>query len=253
MKLNQRKSIRLSGYDYSQEGLYFITICTANRINIFGKIHNRIMSPNNIGEIAKNCWLEIPRHFPETILHEFCIMPNHIHGIIELVGANQYSPAYDANQHSPIDKANQSPKILKQDTTFETLNNKLNISNETIYIENQQSLINETNNNDQQNICNQNQHSQTANIGSINNMENINSSCIRANVDSPLRGPSLTIGSIIRGYKIGVTKWVRNNTTIYDVWQRNYYENIIRNEQSYFRISEYIKNNPAMWEKDSLK
>jgi putative transposase len=245
MKIKQRKSIRLSGYDYSQEGLYFITICTAHRKNIFGEIHNGIMSPNNIAEIADKCWFEIPQHFPETILHEFCIMPNHIHGIIELVGANQHSPTNKANQHSP--------KILKQNTIFETLHNKLNISNETIYIENQQSSNIEIKNNDLQNICTQNINSQTANIGITNNMANVNSPCIRANVDSPLRGPSLTIGSIIRGYKIGVTKWVRNNTTIYDVWQRNYYENIIRNEQSYFRISEYIKNNPAMWEKDSLK
>ena len=50
--------------------------------------------------------------------------------------------------------------------------------------------------------------------------------------------------------KIGVIKWFRQNTEIYDVWQRGFYEHIIRNEQAYFKISEYINNNPLTWQKD---
>jgi hypothetical protein len=46
----------------------------------------------------------------------------------------------------------------------------------------------------------------------------------------PLHGTSKTIGSIVRGFKIGVTKWIRQHTDVYDVWQRNFYERIIRNE-----------------------
>ena len=61
-----------------------------------------------------------------------------------------------------------------------------------------------------------------------------------------------SIGSIVRGYKIGVTKFFRNNTDIYHVWQRNYHEHIIRSEQSYWRISEYIINNPDEWENDKF-
>ncbi|HTN67932.1 MAG TPA: hypothetical protein VLZ33_00555 [Dysgonamonadaceae bacterium] len=57
----------------------------------------------------------------------------------------------------------------------------------------------------------------------------------------------------MRGYKIGVTKWVRQNTNIFDVWQRNYHEHIIRDELSYLKISEYITNNPANWDNDTLK
>ena len=53
-----------------------------------------------------------------------------------------------------------------------------------------------------------------------------------------------SIGSIDRGYKIGVTKWMRQNTDMFYIWQRNYYEHIIRNKQSYQRISKYIMNNP---------
>jgi putative transposase len=69
---------------------------------------------------------------------------------------------------------------------------------------------------------------------------------------SPLRGTSKTIGSIVRGFKIGVTKWMRQNTSIHQVWQRNFYEHIIRNETELNGIREYIQNNPARWELDDL-
>lgn len=58
---------------------------------------------------------------------------------------------------------------------------------------------------------------------------------------------------MVRGYKIGVTKWMRQNTDVYDVWQRNYWEHIIRNENEYNRIAEYIINNPQNWGNDTLK
>jgi hypothetical protein len=69
---------------------------------------------------------------------------------------------------------------------------------------------------------------------------------------SPLRSPSRTVGSIVRGYKIGVTKWMRQNANVYDVWQRNYYEIIITTDQSYENISRYILNNPAQWSADKF-
>jgi len=72
----------------------------------------------------------------------------------------------------------------------------------------------------------------------------------RAKDISPLRGTSMTIGSVIRGFKIGVTKWARNNAFAHTPWQRNYYERIIRNEPELFTIREYIINNPLNWEKD---
>ncbi len=77
----------------------------------------------------------------------------------------------------------------------------------------------------------------------------------RANIDSPrqeFHSPSQTIGSIIRGFKIGVTKWFRTNTEHHTVWQGNYYEHIIRNYVAYTRIAQYIENNPANWEKDGF-
>jgi REP element-mobilizing transposase RayT len=70
--------------------------------------------------------------------------------------------------------------------------------------------------------------------------------------NQPFKSPSKTIGSVLRGFKIGVTKWVRQNTDIESVWQRNYYEHIIRNEHSYHTITQYVKNNPAKWTTDKF-
>lgn len=103
-----RRSIRLAGYDYSQGGLYFVTICAKDRKCVFGKIEHGNILLNDVGNVVKTCWLEIPDHYPNVVLHEFVIMPNHIHGMIELVGANYYSPdstgqiIFWANNNSPL-------------------------------------------------------------------------------------------------------------------------------------------------------
>ena len=223
--IHHRMSIRLKGYDYAQAGLYFITICCYEKRHLFGEIvgaknfspvnnisfNQQNVSPvtnnippinepkmvfNDAGIFANNCWLEIPKHFPNVVLHEYVIMPNHMHGIIQLVddlnvvGAKYVSP---------------NTKIISNDNGA---------------------------------------NGDGMNGGGMN--EN------GANGDSPLRSPFNTIGSVVRGFKIGVTKWMRQNTRVHDVWQRNYYECIIRNERSYDRISEYIINNPAKWAADKF-
>ena len=113
-------------------------------------------------------------------------MPNHIHGIIEMLGANKHSP----------------------DNLYD--------------------------------------------VQIVNSFKNEFGEIGAKNVSPLPRSPSKTIGSIVRGFKIGVTKWFRNNTQIETVWQRNYYENIIRNEQSYQIISNYIENNPSKWAADKF-
>lgn len=70
---------------------------------------------------------------------------------------------------------------------------------------------------------------------------------VRVKNFSPLHpcGTSKTIGSVVCGFKIGVTKWMRNNMPIYAIWQRNYWEHIVRNKPGLNRIRKYIRNNPA--------
>ncbi len=64
--------------------MYFVTICTKNLGNVFGEIVNGRMILNNIGKIANEFWTEIPVHFSNIDLDECVVMPDHIHGIIEI-------------------------------------------------------------------------------------------------------------------------------------------------------------------------
>lgn len=87
----QRKSPRLQGYDYSQAGAYFVTICTYQRLPLFGEVCNAEMHLNDLGEIAAACWVALPGHFPQVEQDAWVIMPNHMHGII-LLGADEGMP-----------------------------------------------------------------------------------------------------------------------------------------------------------------
>lgn len=75
-------SARLQSWDYSNNGAYFITICTQNRNHFFGKIIYQEMQLSEIGKLAQKYWLEIPEHFPFVALGNFVVMPNHFHGIL---------------------------------------------------------------------------------------------------------------------------------------------------------------------------
>ena len=84
------KSSKLNNWDYSNPGKYFITICAYKKNNFFGKIKNPPTGGNRIrlkeiGLVAKSNWLEITRHFDNVKLDEFVVMPNHVHGIIEIL------------------------------------------------------------------------------------------------------------------------------------------------------------------------
>jgi len=166
--VRNRRSVRLRGYDYSRAGAYFITMCAKNRHCLFGTITEGTMVLNDAGRAATDCWLQIPDHFPHVELDEWVVMPNHIHGIVIIVGANH----------------------------------ELNV---------------------------------------------------QANNYSPLQyGTTPTIGSMVRGFKIGVTKWYRQRSIPSTIWQRNYWDHIIRNESELNRIRQYILDNPMQWERDSL-
>ena len=79
-----RKHIRLSDWDYSSSGIYFITICCHDRQPFFGRINNNGIIYSQIGLIASQYWQEIPKHFPHVKLDEFIVMPDHIHAILIL-------------------------------------------------------------------------------------------------------------------------------------------------------------------------
>ncbi|NWF89195.1 MAG: transposase [Ignavibacteriaceae bacterium] len=81
-KIHYRKSIRLKEYDYRNANWYYITICTGNRINWFGKIKESKIVLSQVGKKVKEYWEQIPMHFNYCDLDYYVIMPNHLHGII---------------------------------------------------------------------------------------------------------------------------------------------------------------------------
>jgi REP element-mobilizing transposase RayT len=182
-KIYHRRSVRLTGYDYAQNGCYFLTICTRNRECLFGEIQNANMILSDIGTKVNECWLDIPNHFPQIVLHDYVIMPNHVHGIIEINNID----AIDSNIGIVVGANNYSP------TNYSPLRSSTN----------------------------------------------------PASLSSRPNGTSRTVGSVVRGFKIGVTKQMG-----FSPWQRNYYEHIIRNGESYNTIVQYMDQNPMKWEED---
>ena len=88
--MKERKNIRLRDYDYSRPGAYFVTICVRNRQLDFGEIVGDNVSLSPIGDIAGKYWREIPQHFPDVDIHEYVVMPNHIHGIIVILDGSSH-------------------------------------------------------------------------------------------------------------------------------------------------------------------
>ena len=96
---HHRRSIRLPGYDYSQPGAYFITICTHDGEPLFGEVIDSIMHLNRFGHVVQACWLYLMRHYPHVVLDEFIVMPTHTHKIIVLAGDPE--PVALATEHIP--------------------------------------------------------------------------------------------------------------------------------------------------------
>jgi putative transposase len=170
----QRKSIRLKGYDYSSVGAYFVTLCTQNRECLFGEIkigksrqHYPELFLNDAGQVVTGIWNQITSYYPGIELDEFIVMPNHLHGIIRIVGADLCVCPGQSRGIAPT-----LPRIVQR---FKTMTTKR-------YIDGIQHL---------------DWH--------------------------PFSGK---------------------------LWQRNYYEHIIRNEDNMNSVREYIQYNVIRWESD---
>jgi putative transposase len=79
-----RKSSRLAKYDYANTGYYFVTICVQDKVCRFGEIVDDAMRLNSVGRMIESEWLSLPQRFEYVGLDSFVVMPNHIHGIIDL-------------------------------------------------------------------------------------------------------------------------------------------------------------------------
>ena len=206
-KKHHRRSIRLKGYDYSQAGLYFVTICTQNRACLFGDIINGEMILNDAGKMIEHWYYELKNKFDDIECHAMVVMPNHFHCIVQTVGAD-----------------------LR--------------------------------------VC-----PNTAQTGEHNNTsgEHNNTSGDPDNTSgdptTPSDEPTTPLGEHIGSPLPVIVQWFKTMTTnayIHGVknkgwqrfdgklWQRNYWEHIIRNHNEYGRIAQYIIDNPKKWGNDKL-
>jgi len=180
--IHHRRSIRLRGYDYASPGMYYVTVCAADRRCAFGEIIDGQMRRNHWGDIVYEEWYRTAKVRPGIELDAFVVMPNHVHGIIKIGRGDPAGRPYD-HKEARLGPPSGSP----------------------------------------------------------------------VRMPAP-HGPAPgSVGAIVGQVKSIVRKRINR---IYGaerevVWQRNYYEHVIRNEKDLFRIREYILNNPLTWSKDS--
>ena len=85
-KIHHRRSIRLHGYDYSLPGAYYVTLCALGKQCVFGRVVDDHMHENECGKIVREQWFESAQIRPEFALDAFIVMPNHLHGILWILG-----------------------------------------------------------------------------------------------------------------------------------------------------------------------
>jgi REP element-mobilizing transposase RayT len=129
----QRKPCRQPGIDYTRPGFYFVTICTKEKEEILGKVVGENMESNDYGRIVHECWLALPDYYRYCRLHEFVIMPNHVHGIVEIIQSiNVGDGSYVGTGFKPVRSLSQPARsyslseILRAFKTFSsrTINQK---------------------------------------------------------------------------------------------------------------------------------
>ncbi|MEE3156714.1 MAG: transposase [Pseudomonadota bacterium] len=83
--LPRRKSVRLRHYDYREPAAFFVTLCTAERRCLFGHVANHDMHPSRLGCLVRSVWGRSGEHTPHVLWHDMVVMPNHVHGVLQIV------------------------------------------------------------------------------------------------------------------------------------------------------------------------
>ena len=112
----QRKSPRLQGYDYAQEGAYFVTICTYQRIHLFGDVVNGEMQFSDFGQIADSLWSTLPEHHPNVVLDAHVVMPNHMHGILFITNQQNSSQSSVGMRRASSTASQNRPNSIRSRT-----------------------------------------------------------------------------------------------------------------------------------------
>ena len=132
-EIHHRRTIRLQEYDYSSDGLYFITICTHQHKTTLGKNIDGQMTLSRSGEIIEKVWNELNIKFPNIICHEYTIMPNHLHGIIQIkndIVGGQTPPL----QQTTLGNIIRNQQAYEEIAAY-IIENPINWRNDKLYIE----------------------------------------------------------------------------------------------------------------------
>src|SRR5690606_8295494 len=209
----RNESIRLQGWDYGRAGRYFITICTKDREHFFGEINKGRMQVSPAGAIAHVLWYEIKNHSKNVELGEFVVMPNHVHGVLILDGGCGDIVGGDGGELADGGDGGGGDGDCGE-------------------------LAEGGGGGGGDGGC-----------GDVAcNLATVPTVPTEMAAISPKPN---TIASIVRSYKSAVTKYC-NRLGLDFAWQSRFYDHIIRNEESFQRISDYIKNNPLNWKEDKF-
>ncbi len=240
------ESARLKNWDYSSDGYYFVTICTHDRIRHFGKITNRTIVLSDMGNIADKYWREIPDHFPFAKLIEHVIMPNHIHGIIEIIGGHTGIPCTtDIPDNHDI-----SCTRTDTDTRRDAINRVSTGIGIGIGTDMDMGTGNIRNTGNGTENAGDTMDTSESMPNSINIAPTIPGGITKTH--NPMLNP-FSLSKIIRWYKGRVAFEINKNNPLHDfTWQPRFYDSIIRTNKDLFRVKKYIVNNPINWDNDDL-
>ncbi|MCK6555854.1 transposase [Candidatus Binatia bacterium] len=229
---DRRRSIRLKGYDYQQQGGYFITICTQNRAFLFGDVVNGDMRLNDAGRLIQSVWNDMPTFYRGVETDEFVVMPNHVHGIIVLVRA---TPRGRPDGRDDAVGATPRGRPDGRDAVGATPRGRPD----------GRDAVGATPR------------------GRPDGRDDAVGATPRGRPDGRDAGqargpaPTMSLGDVVHRFKTMTTRRYADAVKQSGwpafagrLWQRNYYEHIIRNEESLNRIRRYILDNPARWASD---
>lgn len=233
-ELPQRATIRWQGYDYAQQGAYYLTIVTDDRRPLFGRIVDGVLQPSPIGELARQCWVAIPQHMPHVDVGEFVVMPNHVHGIV-VIRERASDVRGDAGGRAlDVGARHDAPDTHTLDAPDTNAPRATNAPNDP----------------------------GTGMPGGIPDTADARAHRTRARHDAPLRDPRKppgiprgALGQIVASYKSAVTRMAYRDGLLphgTPVWQRNYWDRVIRDDGEYERIAKYIRDNPMNWKGDQF-
>jgi putative transposase len=213
---HHRRSIRLRGYDYALAGAYLVTIVTQDRACLLGEVVEGAMRLNDAGRMVRTVWDELPVFYPGVDIDAMVVMPNHIHGIIVLVGAAPRGrPDVGSDGRSDLGQARgPAPTITSAGDPAASLVDPV------------------------------------TSVGDV-------AKSLRGTA-RPLVDAAILLGEVVHRFKTMITKRYADGVKQLGwasfrgrLWQRNYYEHIIRDEPALDRIRRYIQENPLRWEFDA--